>query len=359
MNWMGGNLSRHRRGKGWKEDMARQKEYFARARSRQREGVSSSPVPLSAANFIPNYTSPLETITSLAGTGVPSSTLISEPICAAGEVSESLRNPPRGLQMDVTELSFPVSPSQLDQSPEDHSIGASDLETGCQTRSRKSDSAGIQLPKISVREPIWKNAYTASFRYTSEQQRPLGTATGNRKMPSGFDRQEDIRKRKVRQAMPSPTPRSVRIRIGSQDYRWSEARNSIGDLTHGDLSAIQSTVSEETKNITLPSRLDNASYMTDMTFTRFSPSSSDLPLSSPCRDRASRRRELHNSTRQMGGAALAELQRPKLDCTCGAVTKPPSSTSDFESTDSIAVQVSDGVPEAEADEEQIWRQWLG
>ncbi|KND88323.1 hypothetical protein TOPH_06990 [Tolypocladium ophioglossoides CBS 100239] len=53
MNWNEGSLSRHARGKGWKEDDARQKEHFAKARARL-QGAPPASVP-GEPRFIPSY----------------------------------------------------------------------------------------------------------------------------------------------------------------------------------------------------------------------------------------------------------------------------------------------------------------
>ncbi|POR36991.1 Uncharacterized protein TPAR_02811 [Tolypocladium paradoxum] len=53
MNWNEGSLSRHARGKGWKEDDARQKEHFAKARARP-QGAPPASVP-GEPSFVPSY----------------------------------------------------------------------------------------------------------------------------------------------------------------------------------------------------------------------------------------------------------------------------------------------------------------
>ncbi|KAL7909126.1 hypothetical protein GGI35DRAFT_427671 [Trichoderma velutinum] len=373
MNWMGGNLSRHRRGKGWKEEMARQKEYFAKARSRLREGAKSSPVPLSAANFIPNYAPPSETTTSLGGAVFPSSLPISEPLGAADEASSSLNNPLEALQRHITELPLLASSGErgglpaLYQSSENHPMGASNQRTERQRTLQKGDFAKVKLPKLSVREPTRKILERPPLsRHTLDQQHR--TFAAHHKFRPKSDRQRDERERKVIQNTPSPSPRSVRIRIGSQDYRWSEARNSIrnsirnpiGNPTLGDHSAAQSIVPKRTTYKTRSGCVNSAPYITGESFTGFSPPSSDLPSSSPCRNRAARRQNVYNTPKEVVGAPSAEVQRPLLDCACGAAKKP-SSTSEIESTDSTTVQVGDVeiTPESETDEERVWRQWLG
>lgn len=53
MNWNEGSLSRHTRGKGWKEDDARQKEHFAKARARSK---AAPPTSVSGEpSFVPSY----------------------------------------------------------------------------------------------------------------------------------------------------------------------------------------------------------------------------------------------------------------------------------------------------------------
>ncbi|KAK4068811.1 uncharacterized protein Triagg1_7171 [Trichoderma aggressivum f. europaeum] len=376
MNWMGGNLSRHRRGKGWKEEMARQKEYFAKARSRQREGAKSSPVPLSAANFIPNYAPP-EATTSLGEVAFPSFMPISKPTGAADEASRSLDDPSKPWRADVTELPLLASSGERGESPapdpslENHPMGASNLGNERRRTLQQGGFAKVKLPKLSAKEPTRQilERPSLSRHILDQQHKPFG---GHHKLRSKFDRQRDVRERKVIQNTPCLSPRSVRIRIGSQDFRWSETRKSIqdtiqktiGNPTFGDGSADQSIVpeAEQTRHTTRPGGANDASYITGESFTGFSPpsTSSDVLLSSPCRNRAARRKNVCNSPKKIVGAPSAEFQRPLLDCACGGAKKP-SSMSEIESTGSIAVQVGDVeiTPEGETEDERLWRQWLG
>lgn len=53
MNWTEGSLARHARRKGWDQDASRQKEYFAKARSRKRDDARAENER--AVNFVPSY----------------------------------------------------------------------------------------------------------------------------------------------------------------------------------------------------------------------------------------------------------------------------------------------------------------
>ncbi|TFB06852.1 hypothetical protein CCMA1212_001186 [Trichoderma ghanense] len=370
MNWMGGNLSRHRRGKGWKEEMARQKEYFAKARSRQRQQEQSRPsVTLSAADFVPNYTSPAKKPTaSLQGAEAsPSSMLCDEPVPAAPEVLTSLGDWPKIPQRDVPKLpiAFPLGdndrPPLSEQAGRDRSIGASGPEAGFRRLLRSIDSAGTEMPRRPALQSRREREYSTIFRHTSERQQRLGGSSGHRKS-SGGGRPRDNRKRKLRQATPSP--RSIRIRVGSRDYRWSKSRNSIETPAYyGQRSPTQITAPENPRSRMQSVDVNGTPHLIDEGLTGSSSSSSYPPLSSPCRSRASRLRELHNSTSHIIGPTSAEFERPLPDYDCGSAPKSPSSApsaSDIDSTDSTAVQASDDghMPESEMDEERIWRQWL-
>ncbi|KAL7959486.1 hypothetical protein V8C34DRAFT_279790 [Trichoderma compactum] len=371
MNWMGGNLSRHRRGKGRKEEMARQKEYFAKARSRQREGAKTSTVPLSAANFIPNYAPPPEATTSLGEAAFPSFMPLSKPAGAADEASRSLDDPLKPLRGDVTELPSLASPGERcvfpvpDQSLGNRPMSASNQGNGRRRTLQQGDFAKVKLPKLSMKEPTRQILERPSLsRHLLDQQHK--TLGGHHKVRSKFDRQRDVRERKIIQNTPSPSLKgSMRICIGSQDYRWSETRNSMGNPTFGHRSAAQSIVPEQTTHTTQPGGASIASYITGESFTGFSPpsTSSDLLLSSPCRKRAARRKTLYNSPKKIVGAPSAGFQRPLLDYAAGAAKMPLQrpSMSEIESTGSIAVQIGDVeiAPEGETDEERVWRQWLG
>ncbi|KKO96952.1 hypothetical protein THAR02_10947 [Trichoderma harzianum] len=357
--------------------MARQKEYFAKARSRQREGAKSSPVPLSAAHFIPNYAPPPQATASLGEVTFPSSMPISEPTGAADEASRSLNNPKRPLRRDVAELPLIASSGEtggfpvLDQSLEHHPMGASNQRTVRRKTFQQGDFAKAKLPKLSVKEPT-RQIFERSpiSRHILDPQHR--TSAARRECRSKLDKQRGVRERRVTKNTPSPSPRQVRIRIGSRDYGWSQTRNSIqdpipdciGNLTFGDHSEAQS-IGPEAEQTTHTTRLEGAniaSYITGESFTGCSPpsTSSDLLLSSRCRDRAARRQNVYNSPKKIVGTPPAEFERPLLDSACGAAKKPLS-TSETESTGSVAVQVGDfeSTPEGETEEERVWRQWLG
>ncbi|PTB68526.1 hypothetical protein BBK36DRAFT_1113110 [Trichoderma citrinoviride] len=374
MNWMGGNLSRHRRGKGWKEEMARQKEYFAKARSRQREQTASrSPVPLSAANFIPNYTSPSKNPTAglheakaSPSSALSPSALGGKPLSAAAEVSTGLGDETKSLPRDVPRLpiAYPLAeddrPSLSDQAVRDRSIGAYGPEAGFRRLLNRIDSAETRIPRLHLQVGRERD-YLTVFSHTSERQQQQGASSGHHKH-SEVGRQRDNRKRKLRQATPSPI--SIKIRVGSQDYRWSESRNSIGIPAYGECLQTQSAAPESPRSKIQSTDVTSASYLMEEVLTVSSSSSSHPTLSSPCKSRASRLVELHNSTSHTMGATPPGFQRPLPECACESAPESPtlaSLSSEIDSTDSIAVQASDDgiMPETETDEERIWRQWLG
>ncbi|ETR98157.1 hypothetical protein M419DRAFT_89299 [Trichoderma reesei RUT C-30] len=369
MNWMGGNLSRHRRGKGWKEEMARQKEYFAKARSRLREqDKAQPPVTLSAADFVPNYVSPAKRPTaSLRRAGAsPSSVLGGKPVPAAPEVLTSLEDRPKIQSRDVTKLpiAFPLGgnerPPLSDQAARYRSVGTSDPRAGFQGLLKRIDSSGTEMPRRPVLQLGRERGFSTNFRHTSEQQKQLGVDLDHRK-PSEGGRQRDNRKRKLRQATPSP--RSVRIRVGSQDYRWSKSRNLTESPAHAERLQTQSTAPERPRNRMQSIDVNHSSHLVDEGLTGSSSSSSHPTMSSPCRSRASRLRQFHNSTSHVRGRIPTELVNPPRDRGCESASNSPSSApspSEIDSMDSTAVQASDDghMPESEVDEERIWRQWL-
>ncbi|KAL7810318.1 hypothetical protein V8C44DRAFT_121450 [Trichoderma aethiopicum] len=369
MNWMGGNLSRHRRGKGWKEELARQKEYFAKARSRLREqDKPRPPSTLSAADFVPNYTSPAKVPTAgLHGAKVnPSSVLCDKPVPAAPEVSASLEDWPKVLPRHVTKppTAFPLGendrpPPLSDQAVGDTSIGASAPAAGFRRLLRRINSAGTELPRRTTLQPRREGDHSTSFRHTAEQQKQP-VSLGHRK-PSEGGKQRDNRKRKLRQATPSP--RSIRIRVGSQDYRWNKSRNSIESPAYGELSQAQGTASKRPRNRIQSIDVIHSSRLVDGGLTSSSSSSSHPTLSSPCKSRASRLTQLHNSTSHVARPTPEDLEHRVPVYDCDSAPKSPSSApsaSEIDSTDSTAVQASDDghMPESEMDEERIWRQWL-
>lgn len=136
MNWNGGSLARHARGRKWnKEDATRQKEHFANARVRHLRQHSSS-APLAASKFIPSYLQkePVEAQSSVS----------------PGPILHRLRS--KGFPAKIRPPTEPNSPSlpRL-ESP-------SDLEVRRRNLLKEKNWAGIGQQESPALGPGWRSS---------------------------------------------------------------------------------------------------------------------------------------------------------------------------------------------------------
>ncbi|KAL6905084.1 hypothetical protein GGI43DRAFT_421321 [Trichoderma evansii] len=368
MNWVGGKLSRHRRGKGWKEDMANQEQYFAKARSWQREHAKISPVALSAANFIPNYSVASKTVKRAAGSS-PSSSL-AVPLGTSNKPSANLANPSQIMQDDVTERTLRVVPPRTsgsavfnNQSTEAHLVGTSDLEAERRRLLKEEDLLQSKLPNFLIARPTQKRGRSAaSGQIIGQHQRP-GKSTSHCEMRPNAGGQRGSRKRRLSQTTSSRVDTTIRIRVGSRNYQWSEGRNSIKDPTYNSECSSPSRSAGKTRCMT--SSTGNTSYVIDKSLTRLSsPAISSLLWISPGNNRPTYRRKFSGPTQHVSRAASAKSQCPMTVYTNRLSLKPPPVSMPTwpaaNSVGSMVVEVGNGQepPKISIDEEQIWRAWL-
>ncbi|UKZ91203.1 uncharacterized protein TrAFT101_006196 [Trichoderma asperellum] len=365
MNWVEGNLSRHRRGKGWKEDIVKQEQYFAKARSRQREQAKTSPVTLSAANFVPSYSASSKTATGVTRSS-PSSSLPA-PLDTSDKSSANKANPSQIMQRDVTEqLLCVVPPSQMSgsamftgQSMEGHLAGIFDLEAERWRLLKDEDFMPTELPKLSIIKPTQKRGCSTAARQIVGQQQQFEKPTSRRAMQPSVGGQRGSRKRRSSQITSSPVDTTIRIRVGSRNYQWSEAGNSVRDPAyHSDYSS-PSQSEDETGCKT--SSTGNPSYVIGKSLARLSSLAiSSLPWLSPGSNQSTHCRRFSDPTQRIDRAASAKSQCPMTAYTNGLSPRPPASTPAIDSVSSMVVEVGSGQnsPKICIGEEEIWRAWL-
>ncbi|KAH8124135.1 hypothetical protein FP744_10006573 [Trichoderma asperellum] len=365
MNWVGGNLSRHRRGKGWKEDIVRQEQYFAKARSRQCGQAKISPVTLSAANFVPSYSASSKTATLVARSSPSSSPPV--PLDNADKSSANVANPSQIMQRDVTErLLRVVPPIQMsgsavfnNQSMEGHLAGISDLEAERRRLSNEEDFMQTELPKLSIIQPTQKRGCSTAARQTVGQQQQFENSTSRREMQPSVCGQRGSRKRRLSQITSSPVDTTIRIRVGSRNYQWSEAGNSVRDPAYSSDCSSPSRSGDKTGCKT--SSTGNPSYVIGKSLTRLSsPAISSLPWLSPGSNRSTHCRRFSDPTQHIARAASAKSQCPMTPYPNRLSPRPSASRPVSHSVSSMVVEVGSGQnsPKICTDEEQIWRAWL-
>lgn len=253
MNWTEGALARHSRRKGWDKDAARQKQYFAKARARKHEGASKrSP---RASSFIPDY--------------IPRSPRTQDQQHVSSPARQKQINPRKRLlisQRDghrggTASISGESASSSLGEQtaallqagepPSKQENSAIDLESKRRKLLEKNDWTGVGFQKPILVDFSWQG---------SRNRRPapldLDSRPTKRQRPSGFPHKgENSRDSNGRPLNPSD---QMKIRIGSQDLRWSRASNSVRSPTsqNGPLSTFDAWASQRGGSSTscLPSR---------------------------------------------------------------------------------------------------------
>lgn len=374
MNRVGGNLSRHRRGKGWKEDLANQEQYFAKARSWQREQAKTNPVVLSAANFIPNYSAASNATARMARSSSPSSLPVPLDTSRISKFSANLANPLQNMQDDASQWpSRVVPPSQTsgpavfnNQSTIDHPVDTSSPEADRRRLLKEEDFMQSKLPKLSMARPTQKRGHSTAARQVvgqqqqqrRQRQRQSANPTSYREIQPNVGGQRGNRKRRLSQTTSPPVDTTIRIRVGSKSYQWSEARNSIRDPTYN--SSSPSPSADESRCIT--STTGNTSYVIDESFRGLSPSTtSPSPWFSPETSRPAYRRKFSDPIEHLDRAGSAKSQCPMTAYTdaLSLQARPPAMNT-TSSVSSMAVEVDNGqeYPKIGIDEEDIWRAWL-
>ncbi|KAL7901543.1 hypothetical protein HDV63DRAFT_404897 [Trichoderma sp. SZMC 28014] len=365
MNCVRGSLSRHRRGKGWKEDLANQKRYFAKARSRRRDQAKTSPVVLSAANFIPNYSA----ASTAAARGVRSSSPPSLPVpldtCGNPNRSAIPASPSQNFQHDAAKRpSYAVPPSGSavfnNQSKNDNLEGTSVPEADRRRLLKAEDLMQSKLPKLSMAKPAQKRGHsTATRQAVGQHQRQSAIPTGHREIRPNVGGQRGNRKRRLSQITSPPVDTTIRIRVGSKSYQWSEAGNSIRDPTYSNNSS-PSRSADESRCIA--STAGNTSHVIDESFSGLSSSTiSPSPWFSPKNRRPAHRRKFSDPTKHLDRAGSAKSQCPMTvyTDTLSLPVRPPTMSA-ASSVSSMTVEVDNGQESQKTalDEEDVWRAWL-
>ncbi|KAI9163032.1 hypothetical protein HJFPF1_04630 [Paramyrothecium foliicola] len=215
MNWTEGALARHSRRKGWNEEATRQKHYFAKARARLRQEHSQT--PKDASSFIPNY---IPQHTTQDSQGVAKSGLLQRTLTSRKRLTQTHTfNEPQQVLDDMGRPRQVGLSDRQEDSVEDETMlrtsDPSDFDKKRQRLLERNDWTGVEFQKPIFVDFSWRSDQGDS---RAVQQRPRGHVI--QKAPS-----VSLGHKPFAQRLPSP--QSMRIRIGSHDFRWSGQSNSV------------------------------------------------------------------------------------------------------------------------------------
>lgn len=220
MNWTEGALARHSRRKGWNPGLARQREYFAKAKAGKKQTAPRE------SSFLPSYIprdTPQGSSSSLAGSPVvlPLQDVSNK---SAFVIKESSASRP---------THFKVTPKRIRERPPSGSSAIEPLPDQIHSKRRKlleqNDWTGVTLPKPpEVNFDHVRHGYTSHnklsrrHRSNSKQLAEARHQHGHRRMDV-----EDFR------TLGKGDHGSIRMKIGDRNLRWSQNGGSVRTaLTH-------------------------------------------------------------------------------------------------------------------------------
>ncbi|KAF7557187.1 hypothetical protein G7046_g6109 [Stylonectria norvegica] len=235
MNWTEGALARHSRRKGWDKDAARQKEYFAKARARKAEGTTSK--DSRGASFVPDYI-PRSQAPRIQPAG--SSPIRPKSKAARKRLIHRRKEPHEG----TSSISGQSTSSRLGKrsaEPRDDSGPSQrrepvDIDAKRRKLLEKTDWTGVNFQK-----PI-----SVDFSWHKTQGRIPDARLHDTFVLHKNHLEDEQTKRRLRRrdkegVLDGGSGGQIRLRIGSQDLRWSRASNSVRSPTshHDPLSTLE------------------------------------------------------------------------------------------------------------------------
>ncbi|KAH8171448.1 hypothetical protein LIA77_08215 [Sarocladium implicatum] len=212
MNWTEGTLARHSRRKGWNPVLARQKEYFAKARAGKKQTIP----PQSA--FVPSY---IQQHTPQASSSSPFQSPAAPPFapqtknCHSHVSTTSASNIRHGPEAQTEPLSR--RPQVLLQDST-----TTQIQDKRQKLLEQSDWTGINLPKLP--EVDFKRIRQA-YSPRRSRRTPLRAFSSRHKRSQVCSRtranDENAALHEAKDAG------SIRLRIGNHNLRWSQGEGSI------------------------------------------------------------------------------------------------------------------------------------
>ncbi|KAH6874699.1 hypothetical protein B0T10DRAFT_552688 [Thelonectria olida] len=230
MNWTEGALARHSRRKGWDKDAARQKEYFAKARARQRQRDALLSRDVLEPPFVPDYI-PRTHPSPSAENNAPTRSV------AHPKSSTSKKRPISQRDQDIAQVGSSTSPSSVSNfgrvdpnnlSPNRSSEGA-DLNAKRRRLLEKTDWTGVSFQKPILVNPSKK------ARNSSNAAAPIGSSIPSRKLPLQSRRSPRRGKQLDTAVRTHDNGVEMTMRIGHHGLRWSRESNSVrSPTTHND-----------------------------------------------------------------------------------------------------------------------------
>ena len=243
MNWTESALNRHSRRRGWNEDAARQKQYFARARLQAQHSATSPFVQIKP--FIPSYIPQSSSLNTTATatqfhTIMPKASKPSPNRRLAQLLSTSVTVPPNG--SDRT-LHGSLLGKRSAQEQLEASASREGEEQGLEGKRRrlleKTDWTGIEIQKPLVVD------YSQGNCNLKNRTMPINKTDSQRQ-------KNNITASQPRQSLPSHRHHkwppsavqqpvgSIQLRIGSQNLHWSRDGNTIRtSSSHGFPPSVQ------------------------------------------------------------------------------------------------------------------------
>lgn len=258
MNWTESALNRHSRRKGWNEDAARQKQYFAKARARFHQSSIIKVPGAQTSHFIPSYI-PQSSLGKdhQQNASKPHLKLKPTPIVTRShllQLSSNSGTPPNGQPIMASRPQLGKrNQDSLRDTEGSQENEPPDFEAKRRRLLEKSDWTGVEYQKSLITDyPRQSQSNTRKKVIHQPQTHLVRTISASRQQRSHNHRQVD-----------RPTDQSMRLRIGSQDLRWSRDSNSVRSpvSTKGNLLSLRDWQSQHSTS-TSPHPSISASLLT-------------------------------------------------------------------------------------------------
>lgn len=212
MNWTEGALARHSRRKGWNPGLARQKEYFAKARAGKR------PTSDTQSTFVPSYIAS-ETPQRSSSTAVETPSLPHHP-----STSRKLQDTPDTssiLEGNNNETASRLLSDSTKSKESPTATPHSRIEAKRRKLLQQHDWTGVSLP----RPP---DINFDHIRYDYISRKPIGKTGVAKSTPTKHDTHQHGTGIGLNASPYStPGPASIKMRISDRNLKWSHAGGSI------------------------------------------------------------------------------------------------------------------------------------
>ncbi|RGP77840.1 hypothetical protein FLONG3_4016 [Fusarium longipes] len=223
MNWTEGTLARHSRRKGWDKDVARQNQYFAKARARK--NAPSSSKGLDVVSFVPDYIQqPQRSHERHSASSTPAKKQKTPKRKLIHKQYDINRTSGNGLAQGIN-LELPKPNDEIQNTParpSDKNGQEPDIATKRRKLLEKVDWTGVSIQKPLMVNSNWREERRHTQRGISNFRQDPRTVLSIYQPDQNFHSHERTLGRLSNEEM--------RINIGSQNLRWSRESNSVRSL---------------------------------------------------------------------------------------------------------------------------------